>query len=323
MSAPNDHRAGIHRHKFTEAAEVEAYLKKNFNPVRIRPIGRELKATTIVLRMDDLEFWSIRTRSGYEVLPSVGRPLYWICMPDRGQLDARIGSRIVSVHEGQGWIRKSEDIDSILKHRGLVETSCVIPRETVHAHIERARALGVKTSGHLDGMLDITRGNGRLISKLSTEMIEGAENGMTLAFSPLAVRSFSSLFLDLLVHGTALGLTDSPYRRETRTIRRAVDFIEANLQEPLSVMDIAEAAGIGPRALQIGFQRMYGCTPQRYVRLLRLARARSDLINRNDQETIAEIAARWGFFHLGLFARQYHDAYRERPSETKRQPQIR
>jgi AraC-like DNA-binding protein len=322
MSAPEDDRAGIHRHKFTSPAQVEAYFEKTLNPVRIRPVGRELHATAVLLRMGELEFWNVRTSSGYELVPGVGTPRYWICMPDRGRLDARIGNRLMSVAEGQGWIRKTEEVDHILKHRGLVETSCLVPRDIVHAHVEQARALGVKTSGQLDGMLDVTRGNGRLIARLSAEMIEGAENGMTLAFSALAVRSFSNLLLDLLVHGTVLGLGGYPYRRETRTIRRAIDFIEANLRRPLTIVEIAAAAGIGPRALQIGFQRMYGCSPLKYVRLLRLARARADLVSRSDQETIAGIAARWGFFHLGLFARQYFEVYRERPSDTKRDSPI-
>lgn len=48
-----------------------------------------------------------------------------------------------------------------------------------------------------------------------------------------------------------------------------------------------------------------------------MERARRDLLAADPQTgSVTEIAARWGFFHLGRFSRAYRSAYQELPSRT-------
>lgn len=102
-------------------------------------------------------------------------------------------------------------------------------------------------------------------------------------------------------------------------VRRAVAFIEANAGQPIGVREIAEAARIGPRGLGAAFRRHLDATPVGYLRRVRLDGAHQDLKTGNPSvETVAQIAARWGFGHHGRFSELYRSRYRCPPSTTLR-----
>lgn len=103
-------------------------------------------------------------------------------------------------------------------------------------------------------------------------------------------------------------------------LRRATDYINANADRPLTLTDIAEAAGVTARALQHDFRRHYDTTPLGYLRRVRLERAHEDLCaaEPGDGRTVAAIAERWGFAHPARFAAAYTARYGQPPSYTLR-----
>jgi AraC-like DNA-binding protein len=102
------------------------------------------------------------------------------------------------------------------------------------------------------------------------------------------------------------------------TIRRAIDRIESDPREPLSVSDLADWCGVGARALQHGFQRHVGMSPMSYLRDARLRRADAELRAAVPDDTVAAIARRWGFAHPGRFAAAYEAKYGQPPGRTLR-----
>ncbi|MFC8846720.1 MULTISPECIES: AraC family transcriptional regulator [unclassified Micromonospora] len=103
-------------------------------------------------------------------------------------------------------------------------------------------------------------------------------------------------------------------------VRRAVAYIEEYAGQPLTVTDVAVAAGLGARALQQAFRRYLDTTPTRYLRRVRLERVHTELQAAEPGVglTVAAVAARWGFVHLGRFATEYRRAYGRPPSQTLR-----
>jgi len=102
------------------------------------------------------------------------------------------------------------------------------------------------------------------------------------------------------------------------TIRQAVEFIEANAHRDITVVDIAQAARLSIRGTQAAFQRHLNTSPAAYLRRVRLAGAHRDLVAADPTtgESVGEIAARWGFLHLGHFAASYRESYGVLPSHT-------
>lgn len=108
------------------------------------------------------------------------------------------------------------------------------------------------------------------------------------------------------------------YPRNAR-IRTAVDHIHAHAHEPVTISELAAIAGLSVRGLQDGFQRLLGTAPLAYMRQVRLDRVRDELLQRDpDTATVADIAHRWGFMHLGRFSGYYVQQHGEYPRETLR-----
>ncbi len=105
------------------------------------------------------------------------------------------------------------------------------------------------------------------------------------------------------------------------TLRRAVAFIDENAHRDITVADIAAAASVTIRAVQLAFRRHLGTTPMEYLRRVRLDHARQDLARASpgDGITVTAVAYRWGFRSSSRFAAAFRRAYGVSPSHTLNQ----
>jgi transcriptional regulator GlxA family with amidase domain len=81
---------------------------------------------------------------------------------------------------------------------------------------------------------------------------------------------------------------------------------------------LADAAGVGVRALEDGFRRYVGRSPTAHLRHVRLDRVHAELSAARPGTTVGEVAYRWGFTHLDRFAGAYAKRFGETPSATLR-----
>jgi AraC-like DNA-binding protein len=102
------------------------------------------------------------------------------------------------------------------------------------------------------------------------------------------------------------------------TIRLARELIEAHHQEPLTVVDMAEAVGVSVRTLQTNFVRELGVSPMAYLRELRLGAARTELKAASTDTTVTRVALNHGYSHFGRFSVEYKRRFGESPSATLR-----
>ena len=68
--------------------------------------------------------------------------------------------------------------------------------------------------------------------------------------------------------------------------------------------------------MQRDFQTHVGMSPRQYIERVRLARAHTDLAA-NIDDSVADIAYRWGFGHVPRFAARYRERYGVVPSHTR------
>jgi AraC family ethanolamine operon transcriptional activator len=105
-------------------------------------------------------------------------------------------------------------------------------------------------------------------------------------------------------------------RNRARLVRRAEDYMQAKLAEPVSVLDLCRELAISERTLHHAFQEVRGMSPMAYFMAVRLNEVRQELKTAADTATIYEIARRWGFWHTGEFAAAYRRLFGELPSQT-------
>lgn len=102
-------------------------------------------------------------------------------------------------------------------------------------------------------------------------------------------------------------------------VRLAIEAIEAGPDLPLTTSTLAAHCNVSVRTLQAGFQHHLGVSPMAYLRDERLRRARLELESADPSSTtVAEIAHRWGFSHLGRFGAAYKARYGETPARALR-----
>ncbi len=207
-----------------------------------------------------------------------------------------------------------------------------------------------------DVTLDVAALDRHLLSKVAAQITDDEQEpvhflGMTARSAPTArywhtlVRHVHDdilahdeiiaqpLVRDTVAHQLAVGmLAVFPHTSQYRTprgaptptpavVRRAMEFIHAHAGDSISLTDIAAAARIGPRGLQLAFRRHHDTTPLEYLRRVRLRRAHADLQAADPirGDTVATIASRWGFTHPSQFSHTYRRHFGHSPSTTLRQ----
>lgn len=96
----------------------------------------------------------------------------------------------------------------------------------------------------------------------------------------------------------------------------AVSLMEANIEEPLSLDEVAEYVGISRRQLERLFHKYLDCAPSRYYLGLRLYRARLLLLQTS--MPIVDIAISCGFATAPHFSKCYSEQYGKPPREERR-----
>lgn len=145
------------------------------------------------------------------------------------------------------------------------------------------------------------------------------------AASPLIIGSAARLLAATVLVAFPNSWDTDPAARDrtdasTATLRRAIAFIDEHAARDISVADVAAAAHVTIRAVQIAFRRHYGTTPAGYLRRVRLDRARQDLLAADPaRESVTAVAYRWGFASPGQFTAAYQQAYGVTPDQTLRQ----
>ncbi len=100
------------------------------------------------------------------------------------------------------------------------------------------------------------------------------------------------------------------------SVRRALDFIEANAHRDIALADVASAACVSVSSMVRLFNRHIGRSPGAFLRDLRLDQAR-EALKRGTPESIRELALRAGFQSPAKFSQAYQRRFGERPSEAR------
>jgi transcriptional regulator GlxA family with amidase domain len=81
---------------------------------------------------------------------------------------------------------------------------------------------------------------------------------------------------------------------------------------------------VSARSLQQGFRSHLDISPMEYLRLVRMRRARQELLDSDPSSvTVSVVAHRWGFTNAGRFATAHTQRYGESPSEALRRTEFR
>jgi AraC-like DNA-binding protein len=101
-------------------------------------------------------------------------------------------------------------------------------------------------------------------------------------------------------------------------LARLQRWVDAHLDQDITLDRLCAVAGVGPRSLQKALLAARGQTPHEFVTARRLAEARRRLTGSSSPVRVSTVALDCGFRHLGRFSASYRAAFGESPVETAR-----
>jgi AraC-like DNA-binding protein len=95
-----------------------------------------------------------------------------------------------------------------------------------------------------------------------------------------------------------------------------LEYIRANLDQPLRLSDLEVRSHYSRRALQYAFRQRLGTTPKQWIREQRLQRAMAQLRRVEEKPSIREVAQACGYRHIGHFSSDFKHMYGHTPREV-------
>ncbi|GAA1921225.1 AraC family transcriptional regulator [Nocardioides lentus] len=169
--------------------------------------------------------------------------------------------------------------------------------------------------------LDLTTDAGRSLLRSVEFLASELDRPGGLAASPLARAQLESYVLTQLLLAGRHQYSDALAGREDRTrlgrLAPVVAYVDENADAELTPELLARVACVSVRTLHGAFADQLGVSPMAYVRGVRLAKVRAELLAGDPERVrVTDVASRWGFFHQSRFAQQYRDQFGELPSAT-------
>lgn len=249
---------------------------------------------------------------------------YHVDIPTAGRATMRagLGSPIHGTEQTAGIFMPGRPVQISSEDR-FSQLSLMIPRD--HLQLELQNLLGGELSRPLEfrGEIDLTTHGARAMMQAVQIIDEASKQAGGLLAHPLAARQLEQVLIQSLLfaqpHNHSAELAEPSPAVGAEPVSQAVELLRADLGHPWSVTELAAAVSVSVRGLQDGFRRSLDTTPMAYLRDLRLDQVHRELAAAvPGTVSVTEIAARWGFAHLGRFAAAYRAQFSESPSDTLR-----
>lgn len=314
--------AGFSLFQSADLDEARERVARVFCPHRLDRIGRgEFDACHNHVAGDRLSLNYIQYGAKTLIAPGELTDFYLLQIPLSGGAAISNGSDQYYSSPDRAAMLNPHLPTTMIWDEGCRQVLVRIERKALTAHLNHLLGATAESPLTFTGPIDLTTGIGAAMRGLVMHLVDEADAGRTI-LSPggLLARQLESVILSGVLeagtHNFARHLNPAQPAAAPRHVRKAEDFIRANAQSPLSLEDIAAAAGVTPRALQLGFRNFRNTSPMALLRTERLRGVHEDLLAAAPGTSVTEVATRWGFAHLGRFSLAYKQKYGQSPSRT-------
>jgi AraC-like DNA-binding protein len=267
-------------------------------------------------------WWEVESEVDWVCRLSHQKERLGLVLPSAGSMSAMIRDRSVAIDRNHALALSVPEVNAIsyFGHGGHGHVTLEFDVPTVHRTLSDIFEGASLRAVELRPQLDLASPAGQMLKALAEAVGAGMRDASIRSEKSMALLGESILRLIFLnfPHGSSNRLRRHQRDATPRQIRDALDFMRANLHQPLTLSDVAAAAGISVRSLQYGFRRFRNVSPLAYLREIRLEAVQAELSSPLNALSIRDVALKWGFAHMGHFAARYRETYGVTPSETAR-----
>lgn len=242
-----------------------------------------------------------------------------IQMPIYGEERIEIGSQRVVCNSRMGSVLNSHT-SSVINHASNTEKLIIrVDRGLLERHCQQLLGRTLRNRIEFDSSMPLDTEAGARWLRMVGWVYDSVSHDDDI--SPLMVAQLESGLVNLLLanqpHTYSADLASEGPSLAPSFVKRVERYIEEHAHEPISIVDMAEHAGVSSRSLFTGFRRYRNTSPMLYLKETRLRRVNKELKRlTTGSDTVTAVAFRWGFSHLGHFTTDYKRRFGESPSET-------
>lgn len=312
----------------TEFDVVEDVASRIFTPHRLVRIGRSGRADARLkaARLGAVTVGCLRYGADVELVQKSEIDAYHINIPLSGHTEWWRGSDSGRITPGQAAVFLPGRPAGVKWAVDGVQLCVKFSRVDLELEVEELIGRPVAKPLDFAGSMELTTQAARSWLDLLSSFSREFTCSESILHYPMMGRHVEKLLMDgFLVQQptySAQAFAGCEQPTPPRTIKSAVDLIEAHPEDFATITDLARAISVSVRALQEGFKRHVGMPPLAYLREVRLNRVHAELATAStDCVTVAETAMKWGFSHLGRFGVAYRRKFGVTPYQTLRATQ--
>jgi AraC-like DNA-binding protein len=249
---------------------------------------------------------------------------YWIQLPMCGRIEVVGGGDSIVCDPGRAAVASPTRTDYYLvqSEAGSTGIRLSLPRRTLTAQLCALLGEPPGTALALAPEMSLTSGYGCRLARYVRMAVDDFGQADAAPWSPVTMSAFEQFITTSLLLSHPSNYTEALRRLEKgiapRDVKRAFDFMQANLDQPITIADIARASGVPGRTLFQHFRDCWGTSPMRYLRNARFEKVRQILLRGEPAGNVTQIAIGLGFTHMGRFAVEYRQRFGESPSQALR-----
>lgn len=306
--------------------EAHAFLRNKdleIQPTRVRSLADGFRAAIDAAYLPNM-YVAYMEYSAALQMTSVA-PLdadYSVHLPLDGWIDLRTGNRNFQCGGGGAVVVSPSNHLSLTASGGCKRLLLSVKRTALTEHL--TTMLGELPSERLifDPDAETSDAGSQRLANAVRYAAQEFERKDSLSGNAVVTAQFEQFIMTLLLmshpnnYSEALDGRDDGVR--PKDVKKAIDYIQANLGLSITMKDLVTASGVPGRTLHQHFQDFVGTSPMGYIRNARFERVRNDLARLNGEDTVTQIASLWGFTHMGRFSAEYRRRFGELPSVTSR-----
>ena len=315
----------LERHRVFHSRNVEgarAFAEGAGYRFEFRPregLGLDVRINGVYLPRSYLGY--IQYGPAVTVVAPTDRPQasFWLQLPVRGHFEITNRAGSIACAAGRGAV--SGPTGHLNRSQaGSARINFVIAKGVIEGHLGGLLGDFPNKALEFAPEIDFSSGYGRGLAHYLLAAVSDLEGGGSLVRHPITSGMFEQFVMSGLLlahpHSYSEALRQLEKSIAPRDVRRAIDYIEANLESSFTIADIVEATGVAGRTLFRHFRDFKGISPLRYANNARFQQVRQALLRAEPDESVTAIAMRWGFTHMGRFSVEYRRRFGESPSQT-------
>ncbi len=269
------------------------------------------------------DYFQIHCSAGHQIVTT--RPHeseYFLFVPFLGGVEVVQGRHRIEVMPGQIALVGSAGSYTQKRWRGVAEVLVIqIPRQTLMRTLaDEYGALSepvIEFEPRIVADLASVPTLGRFIGMICRDAGEARPCIADPTTARACERTLILLMAQSFPHNLSACLGQPRSAAAPYYVRRVQEFIHAHAARAIAAAEMTALAGVSPRALYYGFQRTLGLSPMKYLKHVRLDRARAALRKAGAaRRTVTEVALASGYTSVSRFCRDYRVQFGETPSAT-------